>query len=57
MLFWRSGAKKTSRVRAFILKGGRRRVSNMWVSSESQAQEGRGVQKKEEEVKKPVLVP
>ena len=55
MRYWRSGAKKTSRVRAFILKGGRR-VSKMRVSSQPQAQKEKSAQKKEEEAKKPALV-
>jgi len=55
MRYWRSGAKKTRRVRAFLLKGGRR-VSSARASSQGQAREEKGSQKSEEEVKKPALV-
>jgi len=48
---WQSATKKTCRVRAFILKGGRR-VPNMRTP---QAQQEKGVQK-EEEVKGPAFV-
>ncbi len=52
---WRSETKKTCRVRAFILKGGRR-VSNMRMLPLRQPQEEKGVPKKEEEVKRPAFV-
>jgi len=50
MPYWRFEAKKTHRVRAFILKGSRH-VSNVWVSSPSQDQKEKGAEEKEEAVK------
>jgi len=54
MRYWRSGAKKTHRVRAFILKGGRR-VSSMRVSSPGGVRQEKGSPKTQEEAEGPAL--